>query len=178
MTLLANFFNRLKSTENRPSAIDNRLAEPADFPAPGALTPAIMAILVEMVSQCQGLARQAEDKGDLKTALAAIKESHKLLMNLAKLDAARLKAQQTQAAAQTTAPAPATAGLAQPGQTKGISPVQPAPEPDRRGKNPQASNPGATGPELGDAKKVPPQPGREDWPPNARGITNLGNYVY
>jgi len=137
--------------------------EPANFPAPGALTPVIMATLLEMVSRCQNIARQAEEQGNLKIALAAIKETHKLLMDLAKLDAARLKAQAPQADAQ----------LAAPGGS-----VTPAQKQDNHGEPRPASPAGVSGPEPGEPKPVPPQPLRPGWPPNARGITNLGNFVY
>jgi hypothetical protein len=179
MKLWPTYFNRKKSTDNRKLKTKNQvkeqdmktqatlnhshLSQPADFPAAGAMTPAIMTALMEMVSQCRGIARQAEERGDLKTALAAIKETHKLLMNLAKLDAARLKAQEARqaaqpaaSAAQATAPAPEAVASARPGQAQA----------------------GAATPGAGQPNPAPPPARRQELPPNARGITNLGNIVY
>jgi hypothetical protein len=194
MKKLSSYFNRKSSTgkqkpENQDlhktkedlmqtqAALNNPvLPVSADFPSPGALTPGIMAALWEMVHTCRNIARQAEDKGDLKTALAAIKETHRLLMNLAKLEAARLKAQQNQPAAQTAAPEPS--GSARTGQTQAASPVSPAAEQGQGRENNQGACPPVSGMDPGEAKPAPAQPNRQGWPPNARGITNLGNYVY
>jgi hypothetical protein len=147
-----------------------------------------MAALLEMVSQCLGLARQAEEKGDLKTALAAIKETHKLLMDLAKLDAARLKAGQPQPAAQTpgqdsapapqAAKAPAAAASVQPGQTQAAAQVKPAKEQNSRNETPTSCGAGVSGKEPAGSNMAQPKSSSTEWPPNARGITNLGNYVY
>ena len=175
--------------KTQATAKNSTLSEAADFPAPGALTPAIMATLWEMVSSCQRIARQAEDKGDLKTALAAIKETHRLLMNLAKLDAARLKAQETPKAAKNTAAgaavgestvaaAPKPGGQTPQAQTPAGSPADPAREDNRRPLDQNTASTDAATPEPSQAQTVQAAPPRQELPPGARGITNLGNIVW
>jgi hypothetical protein len=207
MKKLKNYFNRKSSTGKQPPASQDHsktkeevmktqtvqnntlVSATVDFPAPGALTATIMVALLEMVSQCRGIARQAEEKGDLKTALAAIKETHRLLMDLAKIDAARLKAEQNQPAAKTTgketaipapraAPAPEPANPAQTAQAQPAAQVTPVRETDRGQVSQNVVATAAAVPEPPQVEAVQAVPQRQQLPPGARGITNLGNIVW